>query len=212
MSEGKIEQIGTPMALYENPASRFVAEFIGAPPMNVVQIDTPFGHAMAAIAGGAPDGADAVGVRPEMLRIARDGPEAEVILVEALGAETPVHLRIGAARLILRDGHGNRMKASQTMRIETNTEAVRFFDKTGKALRRAYRLALMQAVSSQEDGSQQKTLTAQAVDPEKPCIRRVQSKVTHKKGPQVIWAARAKMATNRQHVAIFGRWIKNDMS
>jgi ABC-type sugar transport system ATPase subunit len=36
MSEGKVEQIGTPMELYGTPASRFVAEFIGAPPMNVV--------------------------------------------------------------------------------------------------------------------------------------------------------------------------------
>jgi sn-glycerol 3-phosphate transport system ATP-binding protein len=35
MSEGRIEQIGTPMELYGNPASVFVAEFIGAPPMNV---------------------------------------------------------------------------------------------------------------------------------------------------------------------------------
>jgi sn-glycerol 3-phosphate transport system ATP-binding protein len=136
MSEGKIEQIGTPMELYEHPASRFVAEFIGAPPMNVVEIDTPFGHAIAAIAGGAPDGAGAVGVRPEMLHIAREGPEAEVMLVEALGAETLVHLRIGTERLILRDGHGNRMKAGQTLRIESDADAVRFFDKTGKAIRR----------------------------------------------------------------------------
>ncbi len=136
MSEGRIEQIGTPMELYQHPASRFVAEFIGGPPMNVVEIGTPFGQAMAAIAGGAPSGADAVGVRPEMLRIAREGPEAEVMLVEALGAETLVHLRVGTDRLILRDGHGNRMKAGQTLRIESDTEAVRFFDKTGRAMKR----------------------------------------------------------------------------
>jgi sn-glycerol 3-phosphate transport system ATP-binding protein len=41
MSEGRIEQIGTPMDLYRNPASRFVAEFIGAPPMNVFPLASP---------------------------------------------------------------------------------------------------------------------------------------------------------------------------
>ena len=134
MSEGKIEQIGTPMELYEHPASRFVAEFIGAPPMNVVHLGTPFGTAMAALAGGAPDGTVSVGVRPEMLRIARKGTEAEVMLVESLGAETLVHLRVGADQLILRDGYGNRMEPGQTIMIESDAGAVRFFDKTGRAM------------------------------------------------------------------------------
>jgi sn-glycerol 3-phosphate transport system ATP-binding protein len=136
MSEGRIEQIGTPMDLYEHPASRFVAEFIGAPPMNVFDMASPAGQAVARIASGAPQGADAVGVRPEQLRIGRDGIEAEVMLVEALGAETLVHLRIGEDRLVLRDGHGSRLKASQTMRIETDPEAVTFFDVAGRSMAR----------------------------------------------------------------------------
>jgi sn-glycerol 3-phosphate transport system ATP-binding protein len=48
MSEGKVEQIGTPMELYRTPASRFVAEFIGAPPMNVYDLASPGGQALAA--------------------------------------------------------------------------------------------------------------------------------------------------------------------
>ncbi|MEQ8366082.1 MAG: sn-glycerol-3-phosphate ABC transporter ATP-binding protein UgpC [Roseicyclus sp.] len=134
MSDGKIEQIGAPMDLYERPASRFVAEFIGAPPMNVFEIHTPAGQSMAAFAGGPPTGAQSVGVRPEMLRIARNGPEADIVLVEALGAETLVHLRIGEDRLILRDGHGSRLQAGQTLRIETDAAAVQFFDKAGRTL------------------------------------------------------------------------------
>jgi sn-glycerol 3-phosphate transport system ATP-binding protein len=51
MSEGKVEQIGTPMELYRTPASRFVAEFIGAPPMNVYDLGSPGGQALAALAG-----------------------------------------------------------------------------------------------------------------------------------------------------------------
>jgi ABC-type sugar transport system ATPase subunit len=134
MSEGKIEQIGTPMDLYENPASRFVAEFIGAPPMNVFEITTPAGQAIAALAGGVPQGAGAVGVRPEQLRIGRDGIEAEVTLVEALGAETLIHLRIGADRLILRDGHASRLQAAQTLRLNADADAILFFDANGRSM------------------------------------------------------------------------------
>ncbi|MFD1508624.1 sn-glycerol-3-phosphate ABC transporter ATP-binding protein UgpC [Lacimonas salitolerans] len=134
MSEGKIEQIGTPMDLYENPASRFVAEFIGAPPMNVFDIATPAGQAMASLAGGAPASADAVGVRPEMMRIGRQGVEAEVMLVEALGAETLIHMRIGADRLVMRDGHGSLLKVGQTLTIEADADAVQFFDVSGRAM------------------------------------------------------------------------------
>jgi sn-glycerol 3-phosphate transport system ATP-binding protein len=145
MSEGKIEQIGTPMDLYEKPASRFVAEFIGAPPMNVFEIGTPAGQAMAAIAGGAIAGAAAVGVRPEKLRIGHDGPEAKTMLVEALGAETLVHLRLGDDRLILRDGHGSRLQAAQTIRLQADAEAVMFFDADGRSMAQAARPAPIMA-------------------------------------------------------------------
>ena len=142
MSEGKIEQIGTPMDLYERPASRFVAEFIGAPPMNVFDIASPAGQAVAGIAGGAPAAAGAVGVRPEQLRIGRAGVEAEVILVEALGAETLVHLRIGGDRVVLRDGHGSRVRVGQALHLETDPEAILFFDTAGRAMARSAPAAL----------------------------------------------------------------------
>jgi ABC-type sugar transport system ATPase subunit len=142
MSNGRIEQIGTPMDLYENPASRFVAEFIGAPPMNVFDIATPAGQAVAALAGRAPHGAGAVGLRPEQIRIGRDGIAAEVKLVEALGAETLVHLAIGDDRLILRDGHASRLKPTQTLQITGDAEAVHFFDPAGRSMARGPQAAL----------------------------------------------------------------------
>ena len=134
MSQGKIEQIGTPMELYERPASRFVAEFIGAPPMNVFDLETPAGQAIAALATAPPQGAIAVGVRPEQLRIAQGGVTAQVILIEALGAETLVHCAIGEARLILRDGHGSRVKLGDKVHLETAANALLFFDAHGQAL------------------------------------------------------------------------------
>ena len=134
MSQGKIEQIGTPMDLYERPASRFVAEFIGAPPMNVYEIASPAGQAVASLAGGARPGAAAVGVRPETLRITREGPEADMMLVEALGAETLIHLRLGEERLILRDGRGSLLKEGGRLHIGADAEAVTFFDAEGRAM------------------------------------------------------------------------------
>jgi hypothetical protein len=93
------------MELYRTPASRFVAEFIGAPPMNVYDLGLPGGQALAALAGGPRRRARMLaGIRPEALHISREGPSGDVILVEALGAESLIHLRMGEDRMILRGG------------------------------------------------------------------------------------------------------------
>jgi ABC-type sugar transport system ATPase subunit len=107
MSDGKVEQIGTPMELYRTPASRFVAEFIGAPPMNV---------------------------RPEALEIASDGPRAKVGLIEALGAETLVHLRIGSDNLILRTGHINGLTEGMEIGLSHSSSGMTFFDESKRAI------------------------------------------------------------------------------
>ena len=91
MREGKIEQTGTPSDLYSNPASAFVARFIGAPPMNVISSLKP---------------AQWRGVRPEhvKLEILHEVPVSEpqllgaegiVETVEYLGADSIVTLRAG---------------------------------------------------------------------------------------------------------------------
>jgi sn-glycerol 3-phosphate transport system ATP-binding protein len=134
MSQGRIEQIGTPMDLYRRPASRFVAEFIGAPPMNVYPLASPGGKALTTLAGGAPEGAALVGIRPEALHISRDGPSGDVMLVEALGAENLVHVRLGEDRLILRAGHDIRTSAGQRLSIGADMGAVTFFDADERAM------------------------------------------------------------------------------
>ncbi|MEY3003254.1 MAG: hypothetical protein RLZZ491_430 [Pseudomonadota bacterium] len=134
MSQGHIEQIGTPMELYTHPASRFVAEFIGAPPMNVLDLARPAGQTLAGLAQTTPTGACAVGVRPEQLRIASDGAPARVMLIEALGAETLVHLAMNDDRLILRDGHASRLAPGAHVHVTTDPGALLFFDAKGRAL------------------------------------------------------------------------------
>jgi len=79
MRDGVMEQVGSPQEVYDTPASVFVAQFIGTPPMNIFP------------AGTLEPGAHLVGGRPEDTPIARDqGVAASVVLVEHLGHEAQV--------------------------------------------------------------------------------------------------------------------------
>ncbi len=105
MSAGRVEQIGTPMELYLKPETRFVADFIGSPAMNMFEgslsgdgtsLLTRSGARIdftASLAAGG-GGEVAVGIRPEHLSPVRDGGaqlSLEVGLTERLGADTLVH-------------------------------------------------------------------------------------------------------------------------
>src|ERR1700709_2023060 len=85
LRDGAIEQVGSPLTLYDRPANRFVAQFIGTPQMNVVE------RAELPPASVPMSDAAFVGIRPEDLRLTPAGQgqiAAQVELVEALGAET----------------------------------------------------------------------------------------------------------------------------
>ena len=109
MNDGLFEQIGAPMDVYARPATTFVAGFIGAPAMNMLEARlTPDGGAVV-LPGGMQVGLDrplpqsagrrvTFGVRPEHCEIARDGtPDLTLVVdvVEALGADTVVHGQLG---------------------------------------------------------------------------------------------------------------------
>jgi ABC-type sugar transport system ATPase subunit len=95
MREGRIEQVGPPQAVYDRPATLFVAGFLGTPPMNLL-----------------PRGGDVLGVRPEHVHVtgsrwaqgdaAQDAMEAVVELVEPAGDHTLLRLRAGAETLTAR--------------------------------------------------------------------------------------------------------------
>lgn len=87
LNGGRIEQVGRPMDLYNRPANRFVAGFIGSPAMNFLAVaDLPL---------NAPAGAHELGIRPEHLAIAETGIPARVSHVEKLGHETIVYADTG---------------------------------------------------------------------------------------------------------------------
>jgi ABC-type sugar transport system ATPase subunit len=91
MSRGRLEQVGTPQEVYARPASVFVAQFIGTPPMNVLPV------------GVVLDRPVLVGIRPEHLELDPMSPvRTTVTLVEHLGHETLIHARVGETPVVVR--------------------------------------------------------------------------------------------------------------
>ena len=105
LNNGKVEQIGTPAEVYSNPASTFVASFIGAPPMNLLRAELSDsglhigGHVLPHRGGHR--GPVTFGIRPERAHLngAAEGPEVEVQVVEELGAHRLIHGRLGDQEL-----------------------------------------------------------------------------------------------------------------
>ncbi len=81
LKDGVLQQVGPPLEVYNKPANRFVAGFIGSPAMNFV---------------------DGIGIRPHDIVITADGPiNATVDLVEPMGSETHVHCLVGDQRVLI---------------------------------------------------------------------------------------------------------------
>jgi multiple sugar transport system ATP-binding protein len=149
MHDGRIEQIGTPLALYDRPGNLFVAQFIGSPAMNVVNgvVRRTGGSAYVEAEGGVRwpldggpgrDGlAVAYGVRPEHLTLAPPGSgvAGEVIVVEPTGAETELVIRVGAAQVILRMHGRARVDHDEKVGLTVDPANVHVFDQaTGQRL------------------------------------------------------------------------------
>jgi len=106
MNGGRVEQIGTPLDLYDEPANLFVAGFIGSPAMNFLTgklvsagagrgVQIAAGFVLPAPANAEADGRDVIiGVRPEHFDIGEPCVKAQVVVVEPTGADTQVYCRI----------------------------------------------------------------------------------------------------------------------
>ncbi len=125
LASGRLQQVGTPAQVYDEPANRFVAGFLGSPPMNLV----PGGGVL----GGEPD--TVVGVRPEDISIAADrfpadGFRAEVALVESLGSETVLSVRCeDGTRLAVRTGPRSPYRANATIALSVDPGRRHIFDR-----------------------------------------------------------------------------------
>jgi multiple sugar transport system ATP-binding protein len=142
MHDGIVEQIGSPLELYDHPENQFVAGFIGSPAMNFLNghlkvnggqpyVETENGSRLPiSAAPAASDGRPVVyGVRPEHLDLASDGIEAEVAVVEPTGSETQIVARIGSQELIavFRDRH--QVAPGDKIHLRPRAEVAHLFDK-----------------------------------------------------------------------------------
>jgi multiple sugar transport system ATP-binding protein len=134
LRDGAIEQEGAPLALYDRPANRFVAQFIGTPPMNLVP-SKEFA-AFRAQTGQTVPGDGFVGVRPESVQLTpvNSSPLAgSVELVESLGNDTLVHVRLEGTTLISRMNQRSTLVRGDAVGIHLDLTALHYFDSDGQA-------------------------------------------------------------------------------
>lgn len=155
MRDGFIQQVDAPQTLYEKPANKFVAEFIGSPQMNMVNVmlekdgeDVYMifeNHRIKLEEGRAKKllGTDYIGkevimgVRPEDIHLEevflKQFPEADlnarVDVVEMLGSETLLYVRVGDTNLTVRTNPRNKVTTNDEIPIVIDTNRVHLFDK-----------------------------------------------------------------------------------
>jgi multiple sugar transport system ATP-binding protein len=125
LRDGRVEQVGAPMELYNNPANRFVAGFLGSPAMNFFP---------AEMVGGRKG--TVAGVRPEHLRISETGRlSGTVVHVEKLGGDTNVLVDIGTEdNLTLRLFGQYDIKAEAKIALDFDDNHAFAFDQDGKRI------------------------------------------------------------------------------
>ena len=164
LSAGKVEQLGAPLELYENPANLFVATFLGSPQMNILPCVS------AGVGGSGTDGRNRVrlsggfevetaravsggevslaGIRPEHLELVGDGAgnggvgtggvlRGRVSVAERLGADTFLHVDLeGGGEAALRASADCKLRAGDTASLRPVPEHLHLFAEDGRALTR----------------------------------------------------------------------------
>jgi len=149
LRDGKLQQVGSPLEVYEHPANAFVAQFIGTPPMNVVRgvvagggtrvelgaFSLPLSARHRATLAGVDGRRVIVGLRPENVlapgRTAR-GETArvplEVEIVETLGDELVVHGKAGEETLVFRQDPHRPLAPGDRVEVALELDALHLFD------------------------------------------------------------------------------------
>ena len=140
---GRVQQIDTPMALYDRPANLFVAGFLGSPAMNVLRgrlrasdglhLETAPGEGVPLAGATVPqawlDRDVVLGVRPEhLLPVDGDGLEARVEVVEAVGSEAYLHLDFAGQKLVSRLAPADLPAPGDGIRLRPDPRRLHFFD------------------------------------------------------------------------------------
>lgn len=155
MKDGLIQQIGSPLQLYNNPQNRFVAGFIGSPPMNFIDVKViESGNALLIEEGNqrlavAPEHKAALkdyinniitlGIRPEDLPLAGSSASSTmkgvITVAEPLGAEVHVWASVNGSNMVSRLAPDRTYKLDEPISFAPNMEKARYFDlETGEAI------------------------------------------------------------------------------
>ena len=147
MHDGIIEQIGTPLELFDRPGNLFVAQFIGSPSMNVLEgtlhqaedqhwVEAEGQRWPVASIAAAQDGQSVhYGVRPSDMRLSptQSGISATVVVVEPTGAETELLLQVGQTKLVLVIHGRTDVQPDQTVYLEINPVKTHVFNRDSGA-------------------------------------------------------------------------------
>jgi multiple sugar transport system ATP-binding protein len=155
MKDGLVQQVGEPLELYNSPANRFVAGFIGSPAMNFAAVDVAEENgALWAVNDGVRikvpgdigarlrrHGGNHVtfGIRPEDLRVAAAGDPAElgfdavVEVVEKLGSQILLDVKVGSAMMVAAVEPTVRAQVRDRVRLTLNPDRLHFFDARSEA-------------------------------------------------------------------------------
>ena len=153
LDKGAVSQVGSPLDLYNSPANKFVAAFIGSPSMNFVAVDiagAEAGVARVALPGGGaarvpvrngalPQGAVELGVRPEHFRFVDPGDPASALpgavsVVEHLGNATIVYVETPAGQVIVQGDGALTARPGQPVGLALNEAQAHLFGGDGAAL------------------------------------------------------------------------------
>jgi multiple sugar transport system ATP-binding protein len=133
LCDGRLEQVADPGELYNRPATMFVAQFIGSPPMNLMPIPL---DGVPGLRVDSPPGAAIAGLRPHDVRFdaATALLDGTVQLVEPIGPAQIVHLRAGAARIVAVAGPERVLRPGDAVQIGAERDRLHFFDAGGRRL------------------------------------------------------------------------------
>jgi multiple sugar transport system ATP-binding protein len=145
MKDGRVQQIGSPLHLYNHPANKFVAGFIGSPPMNFLTLNVADGSLKGENYELRPLGAHEealkklahkdvyFGIRPEDLAYTEQSGDntipAVITVVEPLGSEIHLWLSAGNQSIVARVEPHYTFKVGDTIKFRVNMEKAQFFDR-----------------------------------------------------------------------------------
>jgi ABC-type sugar transport system ATPase subunit len=148
LRDGRVEQVGTPIELYERPANSFVASFLGAPKINLlngritlrngasVEIDVDGSKVVVDAISGVPGDAVQLGVRPDLFTISDDGPlKATVDVTEELGNVKLVYATLAGGQSVVAELRGAPVpKVGEAIGLTLVQGQRHVFDADGRAI------------------------------------------------------------------------------